>query len=124
MIILKKKLSTIKFDTRYKIQNRAVDIKEYQLTKEKLINTFLTEIIDRNKSDIEIYNYVKYDLFPRAKTEYGKDLEDDLKKFEQSCKSFTWPPVRYVDYIYRKIYINPVTGLIRLKNKLPYKGSY
>ncbi len=124
LIILEKKLNSIKFDPRYKIQNRAVNIEKYLQTKERLMNTFLNEIIDRNKSDIEIYNYVKYNLFPRAKVEYGENLEDDLKKFKQSCKSFTWPPIRYIDYIYRKIYINPVTGLIRLKNKLPYRGSY
>ena len=123
LLFLKKKLNS-NFNPGYKKQNTANQSTHYKRIKQQLINNFHHEIIERNKLDIKLYHFVKCSLLPEFKKTYGKNFESDLAKLQKYCKTFQWPLIRYIDYLYRKIYIDPVSGLIRVTHGLPYKGSY
>ncbi len=124
LLLLQHKLLPFKFNPCYKPQNTAANKKQYNELRHSLLTKFGDMIKERNSSDIKLYRYVRDELFPEEKALLEGTLEHELKRFRQQCKTFTWPAARYLDYIYRKLYIDIITGLIRIKNGLPYKGSY
>jgi hypothetical protein len=68
---------------------------------------------------------VRTNLLPKYRDQYGATLSADLAKFSDSNSTFEGRSLGlYFDYFVRKIYYQPVSGLIRILNGLPYRGSY
>ena len=124
LLVLKKRLLPEFFDPGYRKQNVAITDSAYVKKRAEILRSYYTEIVDRNKLDIKLYNYVKQDVFRKEKDNYGPDFAEAVNAFRQRLQSYRWPISRYLDYFYRKLYIDPATGIIRMKNTLPYKGSY
>ncbi len=108
LILLKKAVSPHKFSPNYKLQNVG---KESSLLKKKVMKDFekhKERIINQNCLDIELYNFVKFELLPKQKKEYGQSFEKDVRDFKQQKKEFRHEFFRYVDYGVRKFYYNPI----------------
>lgn len=86
---------------------------------------FHARLRSRNELDQALYDWVDSELIPEYIDRYGPDFAADLAKFQALQKDHT-PTVlhRWIDSIYRNGYLKPVTGLLRLRNGLPYSGSY
>jgi hypothetical protein len=126
LLLLKDKLNLLKFQTPYRKQNVS---NPKSNTKERisyLVEKYYDQIILNNADDIKLYEFVKNDLYPKECDLYGgNNLNfEDTMPAEKNVDFFNWHGVRWLDYLYRKIYIDPVTGCIRIANGLNYKGSY
>jgi len=121
LVLLDSAFSDIEFDASYRRQNPAHNKISVKELKEKYID----RIEDNNKVDIALYEFVKNELFPSYIKEYGQSFNDDVEKFKASNEAFEPPRLRrWLDYLFRKVYVIPVSGLIRLFNGKPYLGSY
>ena len=97
-----------------------------QRTKSPTIpDDFFGHLERTNQMDYELFRWVGSELFNTYLAEYDGDFSSDLMRFRILLRA---PParraVRTIDSIYRNVYIKPLTGIIRLGNGLPYKGSY
>ena len=121
LILLKNKLASMKFEPWYRIKNKAKNNK----VSSQITEHYYDQIVQRNSVDIELYQFVKSQLVPQAQHLYGEAFGKDLEKFriENESKSPAMFKSR-LDYVLRKFYIEPVGGMLRLANGLPYKGSY
>lgn len=122
LVLLKKKLSKMNFCINYERQNLAMNLVQVGT----ILEEYAEEITERNKNDIALYEFVKQELYPRYKLEYAGDFQADLMNFIETKEQI---PVMdktksYIDYAFRKAYAEPVTGMVRLLNGMPYKGSY
>lgn len=124
LVILKQRLKPMSFNPGYRLQNIGSTSSEWLSTKKKIEAQYQNEIIARNLVDIELYKYVNEVILPRQRQDYGLGLKKDLTLFKQKLETFQWGPKRYLDYIFRKCYLDFGTGLIRKMNGLPYRGSY
>jgi hypothetical protein len=107
-------------DIRYTVQNTASD----RSATEDLLLKWGDDIRKRNELDIALYDFVQQSLLPRQRDQYGSDFMPNLQAFKQTNCNGPMMTKRYIDYLYRKLYIEPATGLLRLSGGLPYKGSY
>ena len=120
-MLLRRKLLPFPFDPTYEIKNVG-------RTRNKLdcLRRQYDDVIRRNnRLDLELYEFVKTELYPRFIGTYGDRFQEDLRQFQvrnPSRKAQTLRP--RVDYACRKLYYEPVTGIIRILHGLPAKGSY
>ena len=124
LVSLKMKLEPEPFNPGYRKQNVALKKREYEVVKQELLKNYKDAIIDCNKADMKLYEFVKNELLEKDKENFAKELNRELRQFRESLEHFKWPAIRYLDYLYRKLYLDPLTGFIRIRNGLPYKGSY
>ena len=121
LVLLQRSFSGIGFDASYRKKNLAYK----NIDVNPLIEKYRDQIVENNYNDIELYKYVKEELFPRYIRDYGETFEQDLLTFREANIAFYPPRVkRYFDYVFRKIYVEPISGFIRVLNGKPYKGSY
>jgi hypothetical protein len=121
LLMLEKKLHPIRFDPRYEKKNMAKRKNATNPLKEK----YYDKIVNNNEKDIELYQYARDVVYPKFIAEYGDDFSEDLQRFRENNVGFGESKIkRYVDYGIRKCYLEPISGLIRLTNGRPYKGSY
>jgi hypothetical protein len=121
LFLLKNKLEPAPFDVRHSRKNFTKRDGQAQ----ELYMKFADEIEARNKLDWELYNYVETSLLPKFEGEYGENYQLDYKKFESELASAREPLIlRGIDYFFRKCYVEPVGGVIRIFNGLPAAGSY
>lgn len=118
LILLKKKLEPLRFRPGYRVQNVANKHSPMRRSIEKQLHKYHEQIIERNLLDIELYNYVKNDVLPKAKKEYGPTFEHDVAQFKKSKKTYSRNLLRYLDYVYRKCYFGPILKTIRKANGL------
>lgn len=118
LILLKKKLQPFRFRPGYEIQN--ITNKDSNIRKDikKRLHEYHEQIIERNLLDIELYNYVKNEVLPKAKKEYGPTFGHDVAQFKKSKKTYSRNLLRYLDYVYRKCYYGPILKTIRKVNGL------
>ena len=122
LLLLARKLRPFSFNTSYDVKNTG---NKQSLSVDKVVEKFYDEIAEKNSLDLELYDFVKECLLPKYRSEYGPKLITDVAEFSESNKSFSDPSVKlYFDYMARKLYYEPITGLIRKTNALPYRGSY
>lgn len=107
-------------DIRYTVKNTAKD----RSIMSDIEKRWGAEIRERNEVDIAVYDFVINELIPEQKSRYTGSFDADLERFSRVNKKGPEMARRYVDYIVRKSYIEPVTGFIRLINGKPYRGSY
>ncbi len=94
---------------------------------QELVNRFGGEIRRRNKADMELYRIVESELFPAYLESCGDDIQRDLAQLRSrtDLDGRRGDRVRRgTGFLIRNLYMKPVTGLIRMLNGLPYKGSY
>ena len=123
-MLLKRKLEPFNFRAGYQLQN--IGDKESTIRREitQNIDEYRDKIMEVNQLDTELYRYVREELIPREKEQYGRGFENDLTAFRNSRKNYPANLVRYADYLFRKCYYEPIFGFIRKLNGLPAKGSY
>ena len=120
LVLFKQAVGDKCFDMRYVIQNTAAKKSPITDIKER----WFGEIQKRNELDIALYDFVVNELIPEQRKRYGRSFDADLNNFKQLNEDGPKMMKRYLDYILRKFYIEPVTGLIRMLHGKPYKGSY
>ena len=80
---------------------------------DELKGKYLQDIINRNQEDIELYNWVK------------TGIESRIHNFDFNIKEQQSYTHRMLfDYALRKSYYEPISGIKRTLNGLPYYGSY
>ena len=124
LILLKKKLEPFNFRPGYQLQNVGNRKSPIRVSITQKINEYWDEIVEANQLDIELYRYVKDELIPKEKEQYGPDFENSVKVFKEAKKNYSKRLFRYADYVLRKCYYEPIFGFIRKLNGLPAKGSY
>lgn len=83
-------------------------------TKVEISDSLRDDIVRLNESDIKLYDWIKKSSLS------GSDLgSSDTGVDNQSSKVLD-----YADYALRKLWLEPVSGVIRVVNGLPYRGSY
>lgn len=121
LVLLRDKLRPLVFEPRYKQQNLAKN----KVKVSSLFEKYKDEIKENNALDIELYNYARDVIYPESINNYGGNFYEDVEQFKALNASANIPMYkRYIDYIMRKIYIEPVTNLIRLRHGIKAKGSY
>lgn len=122
LVLLQRKLLPMDFDPSYRVKNAGVPPDTHN---EELTDHNRDEIGKRNFSDIELYNYVQNQLIPKQRHEYGLTLAADVMKLRgKNASAKVGMTKSYADFLVRKAYYEPATGLIRRMNDLPYRGSY
>lgn len=121
LVLLRQKLAAESFDPRYKRLNEG----RKSISTDELLHKYKPQIEESNSIDLELYDYVTNNIYPVQIQDFAGDFDHALHEFQRNnsaCGPMMWP--RYTDYSFRKLYLEPVTGTIRLINGLPYKGSY
>ncbi len=86
---------------------------------------FEAALAERNRSDIELYQWVCSDRLPHLRDRVGIDLERATRAFREACDSAGTGGVReWLDLAYRNAYMKPATGAIRFAHGLNYAGTY
>jgi len=101
-LLLVKQLLTPDLNISYARKNVASDkTLANQLLADKRTRAILEE---QNQADLELYTYVKNELYPAFKQEYGRQLTEDLHQFQsnrgQFHKSRVWQSRLYRNLIY------------------------
>jgi len=119
LVLLKRKLKPMTFDTRYVIHNVADNV----FTINSLIKRYHEKIVEKNLIDLELYEYVKNELGEKQRDSYGSGFKKDLAQH----RSNNFPPKKKMrdEFDYRsRICFERITGLIRYANGLPARGNY
>lgn len=68
------------------ISYRRVNVAGDNTIKERLLSTESTRqmLIEAQKADLELYNYVRQELYPTYQREYGPTLEADVARYRQT----------------------------------------
>jgi hypothetical protein len=124
LVMLKRQLEPFPFDPTYRDKNLAKNT----LPLDELLLRHRDDIYERNSKDLDLYRFAVEELRPRFAAEFGSDLESQVAAFRfanSACASRTGARLRpYVDYVFRRFYLMPVTGLVRMRHGLPAAGSY
>lgn len=121
LLMLRRKLMPMQFDPAY--QERNVGRNTVPLSE--LLDRHAEQIYEQNRLDIELYRFATEDLRLRFVQEFGPGLDAEVESFKAANEGRR--PLRlrpYVDYLYRRAYAMPLTGLIRMSNGLPATGAY
>lgn len=122
LMVLKKKLAPQQFDIGYERKNVAKSnhIKN-QIYAE--FNHHREQIEKNNRFDLELYDYIKKELFQKEKQiwldgEYGKNPAAPQNGFGLKFKR------NFVGKLYRNLYMGLIINIIRKSNGLRIGGSY
>lgn len=119
--VLRKKLLPHIIDTRYKRINIARD----KQLGSSILNQYNDQIVDRNKLDSLLYEYVNNEITPKYTASAKEGLINDVEvTHERSISSVDMVLRSGTDYFLRKAYLEPVTNVVRMFGGLPAKGSY
>ena len=93
--------------------------------QKRLMSEYLSDIEDKNKQDIILYKHVVENIRHANRRLYGPGIDKDIEQFKTTNKITLFDrAILNTDYLYRKLYIEPVTGRIRVRNGLEKSGSY
>jgi hypothetical protein len=121
LVLLRRKLEPTKFSPEYQKKNVARPASSLS----ELAESWKDEIEANNALDLQLYQYVKEQLYPTYIEEYGDDFGQDLADFRETNRSFRGHRLKsYIDYSLRKLYAEPVIGLLRLLRGKSASGSY
>ena len=121
LIHLQKKILPHVFCPYYKM----VNVGRHNTLKNDILSKYHDQIVEKNKLDIELYNYVKYRIIPDLDAQYGLSYRNDVNLFKKQNNEYTLPMLKLnTDFICRKIYYEPITNGIRYINSMPVKDSY
>jgi hypothetical protein len=121
LVMLRKKLSPFPFEPYYRVHN----IGKENSKRSSLLEQHKDRIIENNRLDIELYEFVQNKIMPKQREWYGAELQRELEEFKHANASHKPGMLRpYIDYAMRKLYYEPVSGGIRRIHGLPSQGSY
>ena len=104
----------------YTTQNRARPTSDNALP-----DGFVDRLQEINEIDTELYRWVREDLFRDYVDAYQGDFNESLSKLKSVQDTGSRHHARnMVDFLYRNLYVKPVSGGWRMINGLPYRGSY
>jgi hypothetical protein len=124
LILLKKKLEPFKFRPGYHVQNVSSRESIIHRNFTQKLDKYYDQILKVNQLDMILYKYVKGELIPKEKKQYGPGFDNCVTAFKKENRGYSKKFLRYADYVLRKCYYDPVFGFIRKINGLPAKGSY
>lgn len=109
-------------DIRYRIKNMS----HKQDEAAELETRYADTIRANNEQDQTLYDHVRNQLMPEYIRNYGKSFLADLDACQERNKGYTdtGSVARYGYQVYKKFYMVPVTGLLRLSHGMPFRGSY
>ena len=111
LLLLKHKLKPTKFEIGYQKKNISQHSRERTALIENM-DKYVDHIREANCLDIKLYDYVKNKLWKKVKEAYGPSYEFDLKAFQAVNKGYSNNIYRYMDYILRKCYYDPILKVI------------
>jgi len=120
LIVLKNKLAPDPFDIAYERRNVA----KTNMLRNHIYDRFEEyeqKILQNNHLDMQLYEYVKDELFIAEKERYlgsNRDLSFDSTSTFKKIRRYI------IGKLYRNLYIGPLVNLIRYKNGLKVGGSY
>ena len=121
LFLLRKRLEPTPFDARHRRKN----LSRRNAQSGEFYQKYAVEIEARNTLDQALYDFAEATLFPRYVAEYGNNFQRDFDQFESSLELSDEPMLRRrIDYIFRKLYVEPVGGVVRIIHGLPAVGSY
>jgi hypothetical protein len=121
LLLLKKKLSDDEFKLHSFHENKG---KKNHMRRKVLDNLdqYLPVIKERNKLDIELYNYVK-EKWKQEKINYGPSYSKDLERMKQlSWDSHSFS--RNINFLYRNLYFKPLIAYLRIISDRKVRGGY
>ena len=123
LIELRHKLLPDRFAAHYSRRNVASEGRD--VLNAALIEQHAERIRAANRGDLELYRYVLDELIPRQRAAYSGDFAAELAEFRRSNERVDGLGARLLaDALCRKLYYEPITGMIRLRHGLPMRGSY
>lgn len=114
-------LKPASFDPCYIVRNSGT-VQVCKVTE--LLQQYQAKIDSRNEKDFELFERVTNQLIPDRNASYTGDLSADLVEFAVRNSVFSLGFRDYADFALRKLYYEPMSSLIRLKNGLQATGSY
>ena len=120
ILLLTNKLKKENYNPKYIIKNVASP----SSFQENIYDKYRDIIINNNKTDLELYNYVKNVSLNNEKYNYGVNFQDDLANFKNNKYIKRHSLNSLFDYLIRKLYYDPLIGCIRKLNGMSYKGQY
>lgn len=119
LTILSRKLQSDHFDPSYRVMRASKDAN----LKNEILEKYKDRIAELHELDLQLYEYAKTTLLRQQKSAYGPSFDVDLAAHKQRNESWISPRSKpAIDYVVRKFYYEPLTGLIRVMNGLPAKG--
>jgi hypothetical protein len=119
-------LTSLKLTMRPRRVNTSYDIKNggKYASRGGNYDEYMEDIIRNNEQDISVYNYCLKTLIPNQERKWS-DMQRhaDFKQDEDSPEAVERMK-SYCDYAYRKIYMEPLTGVLRRLNGLPARRLY
>jgi hypothetical protein len=120
LLLLKRKLAPWPFDPRYRIlnaANRPTDI-------DGIIEAYRDRIVEKNRCDIELYNFVQDGLMEAERRAYGPGLAEDLAALRRQNALVGGPRSHWFDHLIRTYFFRGAIGLLRYAQNLPVRGTY
>jgi len=123
LILLKRKLNPMNFRINYQPKN--VSKKDSIIRKNIFdkMEKFEEKIKEKNKLDIELYEFVKNQLLIKEKQRYGIEYERDLTQFKNRKRKDSLNLLRQLDYFLRRYYYIPMFKFIRIINGMSNQNS-
>ena len=118
LVMLRYKIKDRRLHLYYKKQNIRNRRSPLRRNLDEKLEKYKELIIERNLLDIELYRFVKEELLPSERTAYGENLQKDIENFKATNTNFYRPMLRYLDFGYRKFYLQPMIHYFRKKNGL------
>lgn len=123
LLLLRQRLQPRPFDPLYVRRN--VTAQRLQMAIPKATDHEKAAAEERNKLDMELYDFVLRHILPKQRREYGPMYDKNLEKLKRQVAARRPRMLKsYGDYALRKLYYDPMIGVLRVCAGLPYKGSY
>lgn len=126
LVLLKRRLALHELDIRYIRQNV-----QSRTGRSAFEEKYKDQIIANNEADLALYRFVKHELLPAEKSDYGEDFEKDLSRFTSSNTAGTFSETEVPRFyrnrfekFFREKYIRGLTGLLRKIQGLHPRGVY
>lgn len=122
VLMLNRNIKDRPFDPHFQSKNlRGSRPKVLKESPASILERFGDEIVYRNRLDIDLIEHVENVVLPRQRAHYGTSLTKDIGALQASTqRAFTARLYPYLDYVVRKLYYDPVIGLLRTWNGLTY----
>lgn len=106
LVIFRKRASSYSLNIRYNSRNVATDNKiKNQLLKDPKTKA---QLLEANKLDSLLYEFVTRELYPRQKQEYGDTLDSDLSAFQKANHGIPIDWNLISSFLKRRLLYNPI----------------
>jgi hypothetical protein len=121
LLRLRKSLAPEPFDPRYVLKNTGDEDADRAAD---LLERYRGRIEARNEQDQVLYEHATARIIPRDNLQYGGSLHVDLAALAERNTGFRYTFCDFADYAMRKLYYQPVSGMVRRLGGLSASGSY